>query len=34
MAAIGGSTAKIHGIILTPIQNDTPRRVIGWFENP
>jgi hypothetical protein len=33
IAAITGST-KLHGLILTPIQNNTPRRVIGWFENP
>jgi hypothetical protein len=33
IAAITGST-KLHGLILTPIQNDNPRRVIGWFENP
>jgi len=34
IATIGPTSAKLHGLILTPIQNNDPRRVIGWFENP
>jgi hypothetical protein len=34
IATIGATSAKLHGMVLTPIQNDNPRRVIGWFENP